>query len=172
MNTVRSPASGWLPAVALLCLAAAPPTPIPASLHARASNRNLFLSMACSQFATDEGCCTLAATEGFRVATHGFSTLFGKGKSTMAKKATKSGLSGNQIIAWGLLRKAMEESGLSRDKLPTTTWRKLTKDFNAKTGESLSVDDFRALAIGVDKMGVTKVGQLLQAVGLSRTTKS
>jgi len=65
----------------------------------------------------------------------------------------------------------MSDSGLSRDKLPTATHRKLAKEFNKLTGESLSADEFRDLAVSADKKGTAKVEQALAAYGLSLNTK-
>jgi hypothetical protein len=85
----------------------------------------------------------------------------------MAKKSAGPQLTSSQVVAVGLLRKAMADSGLSRDKLPMATLRKLSDEFNKTTGESLSPDEYRDLAIRVDKKGTAKIEQALKSLGLS-----
>ena len=89
----------------------------------------------------------------------------------MAKKSAGPKLTASQIVAVGLLRKAMADSGLSRDKLPMATHQTLSKEFNKTTGESLSPDEYRDLAIRVDKKGTAKIEQALKSLGLSVQAK-
>lgn len=89
----------------------------------------------------------------------------------MAKKPSAPKLSSSQVVAVSLLRKAMSETGCSRDKLPTAAFKKLTTEFNKSTGGSLSVDEYRDLAVSVDKKGTPKINQALASYGLELQPK-
>jgi len=83
----------------------------------------------------------------------------------MAKTPRRS--SSDKLIAYGLLRKAMSETGLGRDSLPQKIWASLTRLFNSETKNALSTDEFRKTATNVDKRGTDKVEKRLRRVGLA-----